>query len=139
MANPYHHAVSSARKWGGQPEDYQALHDFFDESKAHMADFRHRALRHHSEGIFALEAKFGKTITNSSGRIVPTRWIGEQHVKEDLGFIPTLKDWFQHIQPQQWMHRTPVVLEKQLELQSDPIVITDRVPEGHEGFTGEVT
>jgi hypothetical protein len=30
MAHSYHHAVSSARKWGGKPEDYQAIHDYLD-------------------------------------------------------------------------------------------------------------
>lgn len=32
---------------------------------------------------------FGPTITLSTGRIIPTRWVGEQHVREDLGFIPS--------------------------------------------------
>ena len=68
MANCYHHAVSSVKKWGGSPEDYQPIHDWFDESKKIMADFRHRALRHHAEGCFACEEKFGTTITNSDGR-----------------------------------------------------------------------
>ena len=27
MAHSYHHAVSSARKFGGIPADYQAVHD----------------------------------------------------------------------------------------------------------------
>lgn len=106
MANPYHHAVSSARKWGGDPEDYLEVHSWFDESKAHHADFRHRALRHHTEGIFFCEAIFGKTITTSTGRVIPTRWIGEQHVLEDLGFIPSLSEWLSAIRPQPWMNRT---------------------------------
>jgi len=46
MAHSYHHAVSSARKWGGAPDDYQSIHDWFDSSKVILADFRHRALRH---------------------------------------------------------------------------------------------
>ena len=115
MANPYHHAVSSAKKWGGVPEDYQAIHDWFDESKMMMADFRHRALRHHAEGIFMCERIFGHTITTSAGRKIPVRWIGEQHVKEDCGFIPSMQDWFQHIKPQKWMGEPPVKLEKLLD------------------------
>lgn len=103
MAHPYHHAVSSVKKWGGVPEDYLAIHDWFDESKAHTADFRHRALRHHSEGIFMAEKIFGATITNSNGRVVPVRFIGEQHVQEDLGKIPTAADWLHNIRPQPWM------------------------------------
>ena len=90
-----------------RPEDYLALHDWFDESKAHLADFRHRALRHHSEGIFLCASIFGATIQNSDGKQVPVRTIGEQHVTDDLGWIPSVKDWLQHIQPQPWMGRTP--------------------------------
>ena len=55
MAHPYHHALSSVKKWGGTVEDYLACHEFFDASKLILADFRHRALRHHAEGIFLLE------------------------------------------------------------------------------------
>lgn len=93
MAHPYHHSVSSARKFGGKPEDYQAIHDWFDETKAHFADWRHRAARHHSLGIFWCEQKFGTTIRNSEGKEVPVRLVGEQHCREDLGWIPSLKDW----------------------------------------------
>jgi len=106
MANPYHHAVSSAKKWGGKPEDYQKIHDWFDESKMMMADFRHRALRHHAEGCFMAERIFGNTISNSDGRKIPTRWVAEQHVKEDLGRIPSMQDWFVHISAKPWMGAT---------------------------------
>lgn len=103
MAHPYHHAISSAKKYGGIPEDYIDIHNWFDESKSHIADIRHRALRHHSEGIFMCEQIFGTTITNSKGRKVPVRFIGEQHVKEDLGFIPTVADFLRKISIEPWM------------------------------------
>jgi hypothetical protein len=103
MGHPVKHAESSARKFGGKPEDYLPIHNWFDESKAFLADFRHRALRHHSEGIFLCERIFGTTITNSDGKVVPVRYIGEQHVKEDLGRIPTAQDWLTRIQPEAWM------------------------------------
>lgn len=93
MAHPWKHAQSSANKYGGIAEDYIAIHNFFDASKAFMADIRHRALRHHAEGIFEAERIFGVTILNSDGKAVPTRYIGEQHVLEDLGRIPSLQDW----------------------------------------------
>jgi hypothetical protein len=105
MGHCYHHALSSVRKWGGVAEDYLALHQWFDESKAITADFRHRALRHHAEGIFMLERFFGATITVSTGRIVPVRLIGEQHVREDLGFVPGFADWTRCIHPKPWMGR----------------------------------
>jgi hypothetical protein len=103
MAHTLHHAQATARKFGGRAEDYQAIHDWFDQSKAMMADFRHRALRHQAEGIFMCERLFVLSITNSAGKQVPVRLIGEQHVREDLGFIPSMQDWFSCIQPRPWM------------------------------------
>ncbi len=103
MAHAYHHAESSARKYGGEAHEYLALHEWLDSSKSHLADFRHRALRHHSEGIFMLEKLFGTTITLSTGRALPVRFVGEQHIVEDLGRIPTVADWLLRIQPESWM------------------------------------
>lgn len=100
---PYFHAVNSQTKWGGRVEDYLPVHEWFDETKAHLADFRHRALRHHSEGIALAVKVFGFTLTNSEGRVVPVRWIGEQHVLEDLKRIPTAADWLMRIHPAAWM------------------------------------
>lgn len=105
MAHCYYHALSSVRKWGGVVEDYLPLHQWFDHSKAILADPRHRALRHHAEGIFMLEALFGATIVNSDDRTVPVRLVGEQHVREDLGSIPSFADWARLITPQAWMLR----------------------------------
>jgi hypothetical protein len=105
VAHPYHHSLSSVKKWGGVVEDYLRIHDWFDESKKIIADFRHRALRHHAEGIFMAETVFGATITLSTGRVIPVRWIGEQHVREDLGFIPSFADWVRAVRPEPWMGR----------------------------------
>src|SRR6188472_1498001 len=103
--HPWHHAVSSARKFGGRLQDYLAVHEWFDASKEHMADFRHRAVRHHAQGIFECERVFGITVVNSEGRHVPVRLIGEQHVREDLGRIPTLMDWLGKIKGEAWMFK----------------------------------
>ena len=103
MANCYYHALSSVKKWGGKTEDYQPIHDWFDESKKISADFRHRALRHHAEGCFAAEKEDGVTITNSDGKKIPVRLIAEKHIVEDLGFIPSFSDWIKYIRPTEWM------------------------------------
>lgn len=116
MANPYHHAVSSVRKWGGKVEDYLPIHDWFDESKSHHGDFRHRFLRHHTEGCFACQEKFGHAIVNSDGRAVPVRWIAEQHVKEDFGGkLPSLSEWASAIQPKDWMNKASGKMLRELE------------------------
>ena len=106
MTHPNYHAISSAKRFGGRPEDYLHIHEWFDATKETFADFRHRALRHHSQGIFECERVFGATLTNSDGRMVPTRYVGEQHVKEDCGgMIPTVADWFRNIRREVWMSR----------------------------------
>lgn len=100
------HAESSARVFGGKPEDYIAIHNWFDETKIAMPDFRHRALRHHAFGISECIKLFGDFIINSDGKKVAVRYVAEQHVIEDCGGrIPSLEDWLKHMQPQPWMAR----------------------------------
>jgi hypothetical protein len=112
--NAWYHAKSSAAKWGGEPEDYMPVHSFIDESKSILADFRHRALRHHAEGIWMAERVLGPTITNSKGVKVPVRLIAEQHVKEDLGFIPSFADWAKCISGQAWMVGEGTLVTKEI-------------------------
>ena len=107
MSKPIFHAMSSARKFGGKSEDYIAIHDFFDMSKGAIPDNRHRALTHNSWFLSnVLERVFGHTITNSDGKIVSTREIGEQHILEDFGnrFIPSAQDYLQEIEFKDWMN-----------------------------------
>lgn len=117
--NPYHHSLTSVKLWGGEVDDYQPLHDWMDDTKAHFADARHRALKHHSLGIFQGEEKFGKTITVTGGKKVPVRMILEQHVKEDCGGrIPTVKDWFENMTMKVWMNRGYTVEKQEQDLSS---------------------
>jgi hypothetical protein len=106
MAKPYIHAVSSARKHGGKPEDYVEIHAFMDCSKGSIGDNRHRALTHTTWFImFVLPRVFGETFVNSEGKTISTRDIGEQHVLEDFGgrFIPTAQDYLQEMEHKDWM------------------------------------
>jgi hypothetical protein len=76
-----------------------------DQTKAHVADCRHRLILHNSFGIFLCEQLFGVTITRKSdGKEVPTRLIAEQHVLEDLGgHIPTLEECLRETPIASWM------------------------------------
>lgn len=113
---PYKHAMSSAMKHGGVPEDYIELHDWFDETKAFTGDWTHRALRHHSAGIQWAIERFGHSIVNQNGKAVPVKLLAEQHVQEDCGFIPTPQDWLKGLrrEPADWMLRVAVT-SRQLE------------------------
>lgn len=115
-----YHSNSCVKRWGGKPEDYQAIHDWFDETKSAFADARHRALRHHAFGIFECEQKFGTYITNSDGKKIPVRLIAEQHVREDCGGrIPSVQDWLELIQPKSWMNRGYDIHEERMRGPSD--------------------
>lgn len=57
-----------------------------------------------AEGIFLAETIFDVTVRNSDGVEVAVRYLGEQHVKEDLGRIPTVQDWLTRIRPENWMY-----------------------------------
>ncbi len=37
-------------------------------------------------------------------------YVAEQHVKEDLGRIPTVSDWLRNLLPEGWMSRNPGLL-----------------------------
>ena len=118
--NAYQHSKSSQKKWGGTWEDYQELHLWMDASKEMMGDIRHRALRHHAQGIFEGERVFGPTITISTGKVVPTRDILERHVTEDMGgWIPTLSDWLREMPMQVWMSGQKRVKVKTIKLSEE--------------------
>jgi hypothetical protein len=106
MAKPFIHAISSARKYGGDTDDYLEIHDFMDSSKAAFSDNRHRALTHNNWFIFVVEKVFGHNIENSAGRKVSVRDICEQHILEDFGgkYIPTVADYLEGMEFQPWMN-----------------------------------
>ena len=110
MAHPWEHAKSSARKWGGFPKDYIDIHNWFDETKKWIVHSKHRMFRHHSEGIFECEKIFGMSFVNTDGKTVYTRYVAEQHVKEDCNnYIPTAKEWVDMIssgKPKEWAIKT---------------------------------
>lgn len=99
---PFRHAKGSVARWGGKPDDYMPIHDFIDCSKMAMPDLRHRAALHNAFGCFLVERVFGRTLVNSDGREVSTRDIAEEHIQEDLGFLPSLEDWLDDMPMQVW-------------------------------------
>lgn len=119
---PLIHAKSSVKRYGGKAEDYLPIHDFMDWSKSALPDVRHRAIFHSAFGIYIVEKVFGTHFKNSDGKDVSTRDIAEQHVQEDLGFIPTLEKWFENLPIEDWMIR-PQVKEKR-HIPNLPYIIT---------------
>lgn len=104
--NSWQHAQSSARKWGGSPELYLPIHEKIDSSKRSLGDVRHRALFHHTEGVWLMQDIFGVTIDVPKTRStvqVPVRLIAEQHILEDLGWLPSFTDYIDGLPIAPWM------------------------------------
>ncbi len=134
MSKPIIHARSSAKKFGGVPEDYLPIHDLMDSSKAVFPDNRHRALTHNSWFFFVVEKVFGHEIrltctfclspdirsshqkdhyarcdkcgdSTYRGK-ASVRDVCEQHVLEDFGgkYIPTPGDYLEGMEFKEWMN-----------------------------------
>lgn len=113
--NSWHHAKSCARKWGGTPEDYIAVHEFIDSSKKIIGDVRHRAIYHHTEGVWLCQQIFGRVLqiprdddVPGLGEVrrfveVPVRLIAERHILEDLGWLPSPADYLKDTPVATWM------------------------------------
>jgi hypothetical protein len=76
---------------------------------------RHRALLHNTFGCYIAEQIFGHIevksdgstikmpyIINSENKKVQVRDVAEKHIIDDLGFIPTVQDYFKHLESQPW-------------------------------------
>lgn len=116
---PYNHARNSVKHFGGRVEDYLEIHEFIDSSKSSHADMRHRAVLHSAFGIYIVEKVFTnytRRITAWGGWEVPNgyfknsdnvnvsiRDVAERHVLEDLDKIPSLSDYLNCMELEQWM------------------------------------
>lgn len=100
------HAKIHAKKYGGVPDDYVDIDDFIDSSKQAVADVRHRAILHSAFGCFIVEKVFGRTRVNSEGKEYSPRDIAEDHIQQDLGFIPSMEHYLNNMTIQPWMSGT---------------------------------
>lgn len=105
--NSWNHAQSAARKWGGDPSAYLPIEEWIDSSKKVIGDVRHRAMYHHTLGVWLVQEVFGPVleVTKSSGKVVqvPTRLIAERHIIEDLGWLPSPADYLKNTPVEKWM------------------------------------
>lgn len=104
--NSWQHAVSAARKWGGEADQYLDIEEFIDSSKQVVGDVRHRSLYHHTMGVYLCQRVFGNTLTVVRKKTtvqVPVRMIAERHIIEDLGWLPSPADYIEGMPIKQWM------------------------------------
>jgi hypothetical protein len=93
--DPHRHATLSAKRRGGEPEDYYALHAFFDTTKELCSDNRHRLL-HNLWGIRRVVIPlFGVELATAGGRVATKDVCEADHVLADFSgkYLPTLADF----------------------------------------------
>ena len=119
MAHPFFHAAASAKKYGGVWEDYLDLHAWFDSSKAITPACVHRIALHTTFGLTLADQRWGSTLLRASDQVaVPVRSIGEDHITQDFGRIPTLAE--------AWTDAAPETRLKDERLASMPTILMNR-------------
>lgn len=103
---PFLHSKIHAKKYGGVPDDYGDIDDFIDSTKSAVPDVRHRAILHSAFGCFLVEQVFGRTRINSDGKEYSPRDVAEDHIQQDLGFIPTMEHYLRNMRIEPWMSGT---------------------------------
>lgn len=97
------HARESAKEFGGSTEDYLEIHRLINKSQEAFGDSRHRALTHHSWFVAVVERIVGESVSTKDG-LVPTRLVGEQHLRADLGFVPSAQEWLETMNFHDWFN-----------------------------------
>jgi hypothetical protein len=97
-------AKGAAALWGGQPEDYLPLIDFFALPEQASQGHPHaRALWHNSFGPFLAEMVLGPALELNNGRLVATRTVAEDLILARAGWIPPASFILHHIPLTSWM------------------------------------
>ncbi len=94
--NAMQHCRISQKRWGGQLDDYYAIHDFIDSTKELCSDSRHRVLHTLWAVKHLVVPIFGHTLINSDGKGIDVKDLCERdHLLVDFHnkYIPTLGDF----------------------------------------------
>lgn len=83
---PWRHAKSSARRFGGDWRDYLDIHEFVDFAKTACGDLRHRIVLHNADVGVALAALAFPDRAFCAEIVL-------RHIEEDVGRTPTLEEW----------------------------------------------
>jgi hypothetical protein len=83
---PWRHAKSSARRFGGAWQDYLDIHEFVDFAKTACVDLRHRIVLHNADLGVALAAMAFPGRAHCAEIVL-------RHIEEDVGRAPSLDEW----------------------------------------------
>jgi len=102
---PLQHARITAHRYGGEWQDWIAIHDWIDRSKAIFPSMQHRMFLHSDFGEWLAVRIHGEAIEAKDGTINSTRDLFRDHQVEDLGRVVTLAEWLHEIDADYWARR----------------------------------
>jgi hypothetical protein len=102
---PLQHARITAHRYGGGWQDWIAIHDWIDRSKAIFPSMQHRMFLHSDFGEWLTVKIHGETIRSKSGAAISTRHLFRDHQVEDLGRVVNLSVWLREIDADYWTRR----------------------------------
>ena len=105
---PLQHARITAHRYGGQWQDWIALHDWIDRSKMIFPSMQHRMFLHSDFGEWLTVQIHGELFEAADGTVVATRELFRDHQVEDVGRVVPLSEWLREIDEPYWQrHRPP--------------------------------
>ena len=104
---PLQHARITAHRYGGEWQDWIALHDWIDRSKMIFPSMQHRMFLHSDFGEWLTLQIHGESITARDGTVIATRTLFRDHQVEDMGRIVPLAEWLREIDAEYWKRRRP--------------------------------
>lgn len=104
---PLQHARITAHQYGGQWQDWIALHDWIDRSKMIFPSMQHRMFLHSDFGEWLTLQIHGESITAANGTAVATCELFHDHQVEDVGRVVPLAEWLREIDAEYWKRRRP--------------------------------
>ena len=102
---PLQHARITAHRYGGGWQDWIAIHNWIDRSKAIFPSMQHRMFLHSDFGEWLTVRIHGEAIGSKSGAVISTRDLFRDHQVEDLGRVVTLAEWLRESDADYWMRR----------------------------------
>jgi hypothetical protein len=102
---PLQHARITRRRYGGEWQDWIAIHDWIDRSKAIFPSMQHRMFLHSDFGEWLAIRIHGEAIEAKDGTVIPTYDLFRDHQVEDLGRVVTLAEWLRETDADYWTRR----------------------------------
>jgi hypothetical protein len=102
---PLQHARITAHRYGGEWQDWIAIHDWIDRSKMIFPSMQHRMFLHSDFGEWLTVKIHGDSVRASDGAVVSTVDLFRDHQVEDLGRVVSLAEWLGEVDREYWGRR----------------------------------